>query len=411
MSQMSHVYLVKHIASGQPYIIKRLSKAHALYGQMRREADILCSMDFTFAPKVFRVFEDSDYSYIVMEYFHGDDLCGIVRKYGSTPLSAVLFGLSICSILKQLHDHYPIPIFYLDFSPKHFILCGSTLKVIDFGASMLRNGPVKRPPVLTPGFCAPELNQQRAPDERADIYGACAMVRYLLGACGPTPMDNGDSPLSDRLGAILDKALQTNKRRRFRRTDDLYQSLKSLLPGTVSSGKIKRIAVISLKNGYGATHVSIALTSAMNLLGQPACYIPKDPEFLDELSLLYPSMTNSSGNYCYMHFRGSRAPSDDGVMVMDIGRINDAATDLPKETDLILIVARGAPWEYGSAVSLTGMPEPKRRLFVLNGTDRQRAGEFSKRLFERCLIFPNEKDPFIISWETCAIARAVLDLL
>ena len=60
------------------------------------------------------------------------------------------------------------------------MICGGALKLIDFDQAVFSAGNEGRALRFgTPGFAAPELYRNEAPDERADIYAIGALLFYM----------------------------------------------------------------------------------------------------------------------------------------------------------------------------------------------------------------------------------------
>jgi serine/threonine-protein kinase len=162
----------------------------------------------------------NDY-FLVMELVRGTDLGRLCRGYSSRrkrlPISLALFIIS--QILRGLaHAHETAAatgqrLVHRDISPGNVLLSMfGEVKVTDFGVALVASSTEQvhdSHVVGNPAYMAPEQIEREAIDERADLYGAGAVLFQMLtgnpherrpaGAHGPTD-------LSDRARAELERA-------------------------------------------------------------------------------------------------------------------------------------------------------------------------------------------------------------
>lgn len=169
------VLLAVHLGLHEYRAIKRVPKEE---GSRLREAEILKTLRHPGIPVIYDLYESQEYYYIVQEYLEGRSLSALVQERGSLTRAEILwYGSELCRILVYLHSLKPNPILHLDLQPKNLLICGGTLKLIDFGQSVFASAQTgTEPRFATPGFAAPELYRNEIPDERADIYAIGALL-------------------------------------------------------------------------------------------------------------------------------------------------------------------------------------------------------------------------------------------
>ena len=85
-------------------------------------------------PRVYDMEEDMDNYYLVEEYIPGESLEAYLSQQQSISQNLFFtFCEQLCDIFDYLHTQSKVPILYPDLKPEHLILCGSQLKLIDFG--------------------------------------------------------------------------------------------------------------------------------------------------------------------------------------------------------------------------------------------------------------------------------------
>ena len=128
------VLLAVHLGLHEYRAIKRVPKEE---GSRLREAEILKTLRHPGIPVIYDLYESQEYYYIVQEYLEGRSLSALVQERGSLTRAEILwYGSELCRILVYLHSLKPNPILHLDLQPKNLLICGGTLKLIDFGQSV-----------------------------------------------------------------------------------------------------------------------------------------------------------------------------------------------------------------------------------------------------------------------------------
>ncbi|MCR4842053.1 MAG: hypothetical protein K5840_02195 [Eubacterium sp.] len=411
-SQMSCVFIARHIASEQLCIIKRVSKAHPLFNQLCREEMILRSLYNPYVPELYQTFRDEEYFYLAEEYIDGISLGEYHRLCGITASTCVDVGIELCQMISLLHDQNPKPILYLDFKPEHFLIHGGGLRMIDLGSALFEGEKAIGRLAFTPGFAPPEAAAGSVPDKRWDVYGICALLGYLLHS-GATalPADAVKIPKDAPAGLakILAGGLSRNPGRRQRNAKILGDQLLSLKQSVnIGTRNLRKIAVISSRPGAGATHIAISLTVFLNGTGRRAVYVPPS-------ATAFSGLGNMKGirkvdELCeFLGFRathrGDYEPAEGETAVYDIGTSYGDFFDVCTDADMVLGVCSPGRWDEEETgrmlIALHGFglkngkgKSTPRSICVLNRTTPTAAGGFCRHHRTSAALFPLSPDPF-----------------
>lgn len=146
------------------YAIKTLKKdifnRHSI-DSIKREVEILRSLDHPNIVKYFETYEDDIYLHIVMEYIPGDNLFKMITNKTYVNFTEKdINDIMVCLLKSVLFLHHN-GIVHRDIKPDNilFSLPGkySSLKLIDFGLSIPRNARKEKYRVGTPYYMAPEM--------------------------------------------------------------------------------------------------------------------------------------------------------------------------------------------------------------------------------------------------------------
>lgn len=196
------VFQVKHKNSGETRACKQLAiKQIQNYEKFMLEINILSKMDHPNIIKLYEVFEDKRYVYLVMEECTGGELFDkIISKLQSDTLftekeTAKMFK-QVMSAIAYCHKE---GICHRDLKPENLLLANksddSPIKVIDFGLSNiykdLKTGQEIKmtTKVGTAYYVSPEVLSGNY-DEKCDIWSAGVILYILL--CGDPPFNGSN---------------------------------------------------------------------------------------------------------------------------------------------------------------------------------------------------------------------------
>ncbi|CAH0476674.1 unnamed protein product [Peronospora belbahrii] len=184
-------------ATGEKVAIKTIPKAKVSRPEtMRREINILKTLDHPNIIKLYNVCESNRHLHLVTELCTGGELFDriIARGHYSEADAAVLV-LKICDAVKHCHDR---DICHRDLKPENFLFAtkaeDAELKVIDFGLSRMDDGlsaGVMTTRVGTPYYIAPEV-LGRHYDKSCDLW-SIGVIMYIL-LCGYPPFYGDTDP-------------------------------------------------------------------------------------------------------------------------------------------------------------------------------------------------------------------------
>mmetsp|Transcript_36748 Transcript_36748/g.27201 ORF Transcript_36748/g.27201 Transcript_36748/m.27201 type:complete len:212 (-) Transcript_36748:675-1310(-) len=156
--------------------------------RLQFEIDILRNLDHPNIVKLYEVFEDKNYIYLVTELCTGGELFDeiIVKQHFSEVDAAkviqqVLSAVSYCHKNKVVHR---------DLKPENILLDSKNndiIKIIDFGTSQVFSPDTKLHQALgTPYYIAPEVLRGEY-DEKCDVWSIGVILYILL--CGQPPFN------------------------------------------------------------------------------------------------------------------------------------------------------------------------------------------------------------------------------
>jgi serine/threonine-protein kinase len=218
--------------------------------RFRREAQVLAKI---MHPSIIQIYEivgsDEDASdpYIVMEYFEGKPLDGLLKSLGRVPAPQVMNVLrQTAEGLKKAHANNVI---HRDIKPANIMVAeNGDVKILDFGIAKLRDAKkdLTGNTVLgTPYYMSPEQAMGQPIDNRTDLYSLGITAFHLLSGKKPfeakskvdvmlaqvkTPLPNiHDFVMCDeRVARIVEKMCAKQPSQRFQNCDELMEALDAL---------------------------------------------------------------------------------------------------------------------------------------------------------------------------------------
>ncbi len=204
----------------------------------KRAATALARFSDEGIPRVFRVFEENDSIYLVMEFLEGQTLAQKLAR-GALPIDeAIKIAAHIARTLSVIHDAQML---HRAVAPANIFLTndGRTI-LIGFVAgprtsSLLTNAP------KTSGYAAPELFEDaNASGPAADVYGLGATLYRVLTGSAPPPSlerlvgknlplpEKINSEISAGLSHVVLQALQLQPEKRLQSAREFAKALKNV---------------------------------------------------------------------------------------------------------------------------------------------------------------------------------------
>ena len=206
-----------------------------------REANILATVNHPAIPKIFDYFSEGNRSYLILEFIDGQDLESLLQRTASLlPEEQVIsWAIQICDVLSYIHSHKPNPIIFRDLKPSNIILNNQDrIVLIDFGIARVFQTGQKGTMIGTEGYSPPEQYRGIA-DPRGDIYALGATMHHLLTRRDPRleppftfhecPPRSLNAEVSERLEAVMMKALQYEIEDRYSSAEEMKLALQTIL--------------------------------------------------------------------------------------------------------------------------------------------------------------------------------------
>ena len=194
----SRVLKIQNIETGKLYACKELQKNElADIDSFNREIDILIKLDHPNIIKLYEVYENEDFIYIVMELCNGGELFDRIIK--RTEMGNPFTEKEAATIFKQLMSAvsycHSNKIVHRDLKPENLLLLNNDddthIKIIDFGTSLIfkKKNTSMFDRVGTAYYISPEVIDGYY-DEKCDVW-SCGIILYIL-LCGYPPFNGRD---------------------------------------------------------------------------------------------------------------------------------------------------------------------------------------------------------------------------
>lgn len=271
---MGQVYLAQHVTIGKQLAVKVLALEFAQQETFRirflREAQAISQIahenvvdvsDFGVAP--------NGSLYIVMELLKGEGLSDMLDREGHLQWErARTIGLQVCDALTAAHSK---GILHRDIKPENVFRTtrGSNedfIKVLDFGlAKVVSDEPGIETSLTavggiigTPEYMSPERVRGEKLDERSDVYAVGVLLYEMVTGCVPFSGDHytlvldqqlhaaplppsqvaPDANIGAGLDAVILRALEKDRERRYASVADLAEGLHRLDQLSATSGAV-----------------------------------------------------------------------------------------------------------------------------------------------------------------------------
>ena len=200
----------------KPVAIKIMAKKNMDKSDMelaKVEIDILKIAQHPNIIKLYDVFENENYIYIIMEYCSGGDLLSYFEHFEyelpETKVCEIIHKLSMA--IYYLHSY---GIVHRDLKPENILMTDLTsnadIRLLDFGLSKIVGNDEKcTEPYGTLSFVAPEVLQGKPYDKSVDLW-SIGIITFLL-LCGYMPFDDKHSEREIARQTIQDPVPYENK--------------------------------------------------------------------------------------------------------------------------------------------------------------------------------------------------------
>jgi serine/threonine protein kinase len=184
-----------HCSTGKKYAVKTINKSIVSRHDVKREVELLQSIDHPNIIKMNDCFEDEVYVHIITERFTGGELLDLIldntTDYGC--LSEEYAASVIKSLLESVQYLHSKDIVHRDIKPENLLLSTNddkaVVKLIDFGFSRTHNDGYMTNKVGSPYYMSPCILQGKY-DKSCDLW-AVGIVTYIL--LSGYPPFNGDN--------------------------------------------------------------------------------------------------------------------------------------------------------------------------------------------------------------------------
>ncbi len=273
-AEFSNIYIAEDLnENNKKVIIKELlhkaigtnDRAKALE-KFQEEIDIYKKLNHPNMAKIIESFSSESAVYtenkqfIVMEYIQGKTLRKIKeeQKEDLSPDDAGKWLGQIMEVIKYLSEQNPSVVFYY-LTPDHVMITDEgQIKLINFGLGrFFRTGPFKSNQYMgIAGYAAPEQYGIKPVDNRADIFGAGAVIYYMLTQDDPekhalnfSPVRTLNPMVSMQFARFISKCVQMKAEDRCENINEVIEKLNSITfsDTQVNPDKIKKKEEIKVK--------------------------------------------------------------------------------------------------------------------------------------------------------------------
>ena len=316
-------------------------------------------LNHTNIPKIYDMYEDEEYLYIVEEYISGEQFDSYCKNNVLHEPEVIDFAIQICDIIEYLHSQNP-PVLYLDLKPENLIYTDKGLYLTDFGSCVKKEGASAGCRYGTIGYAAPEQMFKGTADERADIYAIGMMIVFMgSNASKELSPDNKSFIMNTgrRLRKLTKQCLKKQSVFRIQRVSELKHRLKALYDGSFKndSGNTKfiKIAVTGAHAGAGTTYVSFMLGRYFKSRGRRAVVVQTSENGLVQAAVqrrIVPEdgifrLYGISAAYCSDSAEETLTGLGFDAVIADIGVQGDVLEVFDEAPDYIIAVCTAAEWQ------------------------------------------------------------------
>jgi hypothetical protein len=222
----------------------------SVFERFAREAQSAASLTHPNIVTIHDFGQDAGRPYIVMELVDGESMAQMIQRRASLSLSRrVRLAAELCEGLAYAHERGVI---HRDVKPANLMVTSAgVLKILDFGLARLTDdltsgGLTQTGAVMgTPQYMSPEQVSGLAADARSDIFAVgtvlyelftgqmafeghnSALVRLMVLHDSPRPMSDIVPGFPPRLAALVTRAMEKERTRRYQTLDQLAAELRN----------------------------------------------------------------------------------------------------------------------------------------------------------------------------------------
>lgn len=395
----STVYLTRHQSLEDFCAIKVVPKQHAQSLLVFSEAQLLKSFHHDGIPRIYDLEEDEEFYYLIEEYICGQPLDEYLLQQKTISTNSFLTIMrQLCDIFIYLHSRIPSPVIYQDLKPQHILICGSQLKLIDFGVSTYLSDSGNQPSFFgNLLFTPPEVLGGSRPSIASDIFCLGKLMEYLL--------DYVKEEYPKFIQAIIHKSTDRNPSLRFETVSQIADLLSMEQINSGQAHLSQSIAVIGCHSGCGTTHIAISLCCVLNAAGEKAYY--HEMNFSNAIRSSMPYMNFHEENGCidsrFFHGYPLYGPGITIPVENNAYHIYDFGYDFISEElstcDCILYVCDNALWHRDTAMEkFDCLGRFSSRLKVIGNRCTHSTALFYAKEFDLPIyLFEADSDPFRVT--------------
>ena len=293
---MAEVYQGQDNVLGRTVAVKVMLPQYAedatFTARFRQEAAAAANLQSPYIVNVYDWGQESDTSFIIMEFVRGSDLKTAIQQRGAINQRKVAeIGSQVCQALAVAHN---LDIIHRDIKPQNIMVQpDGNVKVMDFGIARAKNSVMAKTSAVlgTAHYISPEQAQGKELTAASDIY-SLGVVLYEA-VCGQLPFDGPDAvsvalkqvqeepapprsinpAIDPSLEAIILKAMSKDPHNRFATARDMRHALNDYLAGRQ----------VNFAGFNGANTVAIADVAVA-------------PQFVDDKTAVMASQADGLGN-------------------------------------------------------------------------------------------------------------------
>lgn len=200
---------------------------------IRKEADLIESLQHSQIVKCLDCFTSDRRAYIVMNFVPGKTLRAIVEESGKMTDSAVLsLASQMCEILAYLHERQP-PVVHRDFTPDNLMLRDDgKLELIDFNVAKRVEAQTATQTVVGRHCYIPPEQFQGRTCTQSDLYALGATLYFLYTGSDPQPLTKSTVPHCDNrvLAELIEKSTAQKLADRYVTASEMATALSAGSP-------------------------------------------------------------------------------------------------------------------------------------------------------------------------------------